>query len=372
MIYLDYSATTPVNEEVLKTFNKVCLEYVGNPNSLHKLGTKSKELMESSTKQIADLLKVNEDEIIYTSGSSESNNLALKGIANKYQNRGKRIISTYLEHPSIIGPLSYLSNNGFDVEFVNITKDGTVDIEHLKSLLTEDTILVSIGAVNSEVGILQPIEEIGKILKDYPNCFFHVDMTQSVGKVNISLENIDLASFSAHKFYGLKGIGCLYKKKEVMLEPLIHGGKSTTVFRSGTPALPLIVSISKALRLALTDLDKKYNQTLEINKYLKEQLKQFDKVIINSNDRCIPNVLNISILDIKPETFVHSLEEHEIYISTQTACSDPNSKSRVIYTMYNDEKRAMSSLRISLSYLTTKTEIDEFIKYFKISYDKLV
>src|SRR5574344_1959512 len=134
MIYLDYSATTPVNEEVLKTFNKVCLEYVGNPNSLHKLGTKSKELMESSTKQIADLLKVNEDEIIYTSGSSESNNLALKGIANKYQNRGKRIISTYLEHPSIIGPLSYLSNNGFVVEFVNITKEGLVDLDHLKEL----------------------------------------------------------------------------------------------------------------------------------------------------------------------------------------------------------------------------------------------
>lgn len=372
MIYLDYSATTPVNDDVLASFNKTCKEFIGNPNSLHKLGSKSKELMDSATIQIAQILNVKESEVIYTSGSSESNNLAIKGVALRNQNKGKRIISTFLEHPSVIAPLNYLATLGFDIEFVNITEEGLVDIEHLKQLLTDDTILVSIGSVNSEVGLLQPIEEIGKLLKNYPNCLFHVDMTQNVGKVDIPLTNIDLATFSAHKFYGLKGVGCLIKKDNVMIEPLIHGGKSTTVFRSGTPALPLIVSISKALRLAYTDLDKKYMMVREINNYLKEQLKQFKNVVINSNQNSIPHVLNISVLGVKPETFVHALEQDEIYVSTQTACSDPNSKSRVIYTITKDDERAKSSIRISLSHLTTKEEIDSFINSFKKNYNKLV
>lgn len=372
MIYLDYSATTPVNDDVLASFNKTCKEFIGNPNSLHKLGSKSKELMDSATIQIAQILNVKESEVIYTSGSSESNNLAIKGVALRNQNKGKRIISTFLEHPSVIAPLNYLATLGFDIEFVNITEEGLVDIEHLKQLLTDDTILVSIGSVNSEVGLLQPIEEIGKLLKNYPNCLFHVDMTQNVGKADIPLTNIDLATFSAHKFYGLKGVGCLIKKDNVMIEPLIHGGKSTTVFRSGTPALPLIVSISKALRLAYTDLDKKYMMVREINNYLKEQLKQFKNVVINSNQNSIPHVLNISVLGVKPETFVHALEQDEIYVSTQTACSDPNSKSRVIYTITKDDERAKSSIRISLSHLTTKEEIDSFINSFKKNYNKLV
>lgn len=372
MIYLDYSATTPVNQEVLKSFNQTCEDYIGNPNSFHKLGVKSKELMDASTHQVATILGVKDTEVIYTSGSSESNNMAIKGIALKYANRGKKIISTFLEHPSVIGPLNYLSGLGYDIEFVNIKENGLVDMDHLKELLTDDTILVSVGSVNSEVGLLQPIEEIGELLKSYPNCHFHVDMTQSIGKVNIPLTNIDLATFSAHKFYGIKGVGCLIKKEKVSVEPLIHGGKSTTVFRSGTPALPLIVSLSKALRLAYEDIETKYQNTLEINNYLRECLSQFSKVVINSNENSIPYVLNISVLGVRPETFVHALEEDEIYISSQTACSDPNNKSRVVYTITNDEERAKSSLRISLSYLTTKEEIDKFLIVFKKCYEMLV
>ncbi len=371
MVYLDYSATTPVNTEVLNTFSKVCTEYIGNPNSMHSLGVKSNDLIKASTKQISAILGVLEKEIIYTSGSSESNNLAIKGIALKYQNRGKHIITTRFEHSSIYGPLSYLENIGFTVDFVNTDSNGLVDLNHLKELLSDDTILVSIASVNSEIGILQDIDTIGKIIKEHPKCFFHIDMTQSVGKVNINLKNVDLASFSAHKFYGLKGIGTLIKKEGISIEPIIHGGKSTTAFRSGTPAVALIASISKALRLAITNIEDNYKYIKELNVLLKEKLSSYDKVFINSNNNCIPHILNFSIVGVKPETMMHSLEQYEIYISTQTACSSESSRSGAVYALTNSEERAESSLRISLSHLTTKEEINKFLEAFDKCYNKL-
>ena len=364
MIYLDYSASTPVNKDVLDSFVKASLEFPGNSNSLHTLGVRCNKLIESATKQIADIFKIKETEIIYTSGSSESNNLAIKGVCMKYKNRGKHIITTHYEHSSIYGPLSYLQSEGFEVDFVDSDEFGLVDLKHLESLIREDTILVSINAINSEIGILQPIEEIGKIVKKNPKCFYHVDLTQAVSKVDINLENVDLASFSAHKFFGIKGIGGLIKKEKIVIEPLIHGGKSTTIFRSGTPAHPLIVSLAKALRLACDDMENKYNKVLELNNYLKEKLNKYDNVYINSNDKCIPYILNISIINIKPETFLHALEKHEVYISTQTACSSSNSLSKSVLDLTKDEARAKSSLRISLSYLTTKDELDKFIEIF--------
>ena len=324
MIYLDYSATTPVNKAVLDTFNRTCLDFIGNTNSLHRLGVKSKQLEEQATKQIAELLNIKKDEIIYTSGSTESNNLAIKGICLKYQNRGKHIITTNLEHSSIYGPIGYLQKLGFTVDFVKTDNDGLIDIDDLKNIMTDDTILVTIASVNSETGLKQNVEEIGELLKQYPKCFFHCDMTQSIGKININLKNIDLISFSSHKFYGLKGIGVLIKKENISLEPQINGGKSTTVFRSGTPALPLIASISKALRLSLENIDSKYEYVLNLNNKLKDYLKEFSNVKINSNDKCIPHMLNISVLNVKPETMQHALEEFDIYISTQSACSSNN------------------------------------------------
>lgn len=371
MIYLDYSATTPVNKEVLDSFNKTCLDYIGNPNSFHSLGVKSNDLINSATKQIANLLKVKESEIIYTSGATESNNLAIKGIALKYQNRGKHIITTALEHSSIYGPISYLENFGFECDFVNIDEKGLVDLEHLKSLMRDDTILVSINSVNSEIGIIQPIEKIIEVLKNYPKCFFHMDMTQSIGKIDIPFDNIDLISFSGHKFFGMKGIGCLIKKEKVMLEPIIHGGKSTTVYRSGTPALPLIVSLSKALRLAYTDISNHYDKVMDLNRRLKNSLSKYDLVRINSNELCSPYILNFSILNIKPETFVHALEKYEVYISTQSACSTTNTISKSVLALTNDEKRASSSLRISISYITTEKQIDEFMNIFDKCYNSL-
>lgn len=371
MIYLDYSATTPVNKEVLESFDKACLEYIGNPNSLHKLGTDANKLIEKATEQIANLLKVKPSEIIYTSGSSESNNLAIKGVALKHFNRGKHIITTSLEHSSVTAPINYLASIGYDIDIVKLDENGRVDINDLKSLMRDDTILVSIISVNSETGIMQPIDEIKKIVKEYPKCYLHVDMTQSIGKTNVDLSDIDLVSFSSHKFYGMKGIGVLVKKEGIDILPLIHGGKSTTIYRSGTPCLPLIVSLSKALRLILEDLDKKYEKVLELNNYLKENIKDLKDVYINSNEYSIPHILNISSLGIKPETMQHALEEDEIYVSTQSACSSNNSVSKAVLSVTHDEERASSSIRVSLSYLTTKEEIDLFIKSFKKNIERL-
>ena len=371
MIYLDYSATTPVDKRVLNTFNKVCLEYPGNSNSLHKLGMEAKELEDYATNKIAKILNLNNMDIIYTSGASESNNLAIKGICEKYKNRGKHIITTTLEHSSIYGPIDYLIDNGYSVDFVKLDSNGQVDLANLKEIIREDTILVSINAVNSEIGILQPIEEISKIVSEYPKCFFHCDMTQAIGKISVDIKDIDLVSFSAHKFFGIKGIGCLIKKEKIDLIPLIHGGKSTTVYRSGTPCLPLIVSISKSLRLALENITDKEKYVKELNNYLKNKLQEYDKVKINSNDKCIPHILNISVMGVKPETMLHALEKHEIYISTQSACSSNNSKSRAVYALTKDEDISLHSLRVSISHLTTKEEIDIFINSLKKNINKL-
>lgn len=371
MIYLDYSATTKTSDEVLDTFIKCSKEFIGNPNSLHELGVKSKNMIDSASRQIANLLNIKENEIIYTSGASESNNLAIKGICERYKNRGRHIITTPLEHSSVYGPIDYLKELGYSVDYVKLDSNGQVDLEDLKKLISDDTILVSICAVNSEIGVLQPVEEISKIVKNYPKCFFHSDMTQAIGKINVDISNIDLVSFSAHKFYGIKGIGCLIKKEKIELTPLIHGGKSTTIYRSGTPCLPLIVSISKALRLALENLNQKQKYVNELNIYLKNKLKEYEMVKINSDDNCIPHILNISILGVKPETMLHALESKKVYISTQSACSDSNAKSKAVYALTNDEKRASSSIRISLSYLTTKEELDKFINAFDKSYKEL-
>src|SRR5574344_857255 len=370
MVYLDYSATTPVNKEVLDSFDKVCLDYPGNPNSLHKLGTRNAKLISDATEQINKILNIHDMEVIYTSGASESNNTVIKGVASKYSNRGKHIITSPFEHSSINAPLNYLANLGYDIDFVELNVDGTVNLDNLKSLIRDDTILVSISSVNSELGIRQPIEEIAKIVKEYPKCFFHSDMTQSIGKVKIDMKDIDFISFTAHKFFGLKGIGCLLKKESIVIDPLIHGGKSTSIYRSGTPSSALIVSISKALRLAYDDFDNKIKHIDELNKYLRNAIKDMDSIYINSTDKSIPQILNMSVIGIKPETMLHALEAHDIYISTQSACST-GAISKAVMALTHDEARAASSIRVSISYTTTKEEIDYFIKYFKECYNEL-
>lgn len=370
MIYLDYSATTPVNDEVLDTFCKVSKNFVGNPNSLHKLGVEAKELIDASTRQIEDILKLHDKEVIYTSGASEANNTAIMGVVKKYPNRGHHIITTRLEHSSIIAPISALQNEGYEVSFVDLDENGLVTIENLKKLIRDDTILVSIGCVNSELGIIQDIDKLGKFLKDYPKLIFHSDITQAIGKIKLNLDNVDLASFSAQKFYGLKGVGCLIKNKNIKIEPLIYGGKSTTIYRSGTPAVALIASLAKALRLVYEDFDNRYNYVKSLNSYLREELSKIDGVHINSSLESSPYILNISIKNIKSEVMLHALESEDIYISTQTACSKGGS-SIGVFEITKNEDYAIHSLRISLSYLTTKEELNVFLKVFKEKMRKL-
>lgn len=371
MVYFDYSATTPVNKEVLDSFCRTSLDFVGNANSLHALGVNSHKLESQATEQIKKVLNVPEFEVIYTSGSSESNNTAIKGICEKYASRGKKIITTNLEHSSIYGPLGYLQKKGFEVVIVNTDDAGIVDIEHLKSLMDDTTLLVTISSVNSETGVLQPIEKIGEIIRSYSKCFFHVDMTQSIGKVNVPFDNVDLVSFSAHKFYGLKGIGVLLKRKNIVIEPLIHGGKSTTKYRSGTPALPLIVSLSKALRLAYIDLDLKYKMVQKQYNKIVSELSKYDGVHINSNCHSIPHIINFSVENVKPESMQHALEEHDIFISTQSACASGNTISRAVLEVTKNEEYAKHSLRISISYLTTDEEVDALLSAFRICYDRM-
>lgn len=371
MIYLDYSATTPVNDDVLDSFVTSCRKYPGNPNSLHKLGVEANHLINMATNQIKDILNIPDFEVIYTSGSSEANNLAIKGIADKYDNRGRHIITTPLEHSSIDGPLHYLIDKGYEVSYVALDKNGHIDLDNLQKLIREDTILVTINAINSELGIIQPIDEIGNLLKNYPKCYFHVDLTQAIGKMNISLNNVDMASFSAHKFYGIKGIGALIKRKKIVIESLIHGGKSTTDYRSGTPTLPLIISMAKALRLAYIDLPNRYQYVQGLSNELKTFFNTYDKISINSPNDALPHILNISIDDIKPESMLHALEQSDVYISTKSACSSTKSLSEAVYIVTHDEKKAKTSIRISLSYLTTQEEIQIFKKVFDACYKEL-
>ncbi len=372
-IYLDYAANTPVDSEVLKTFNENTLKYFANPNSTHDLGKEVNEEIANATNSIMEMFqketKLSKDsEIIYTSGSSESNNLAIKGIANSYKENGKHIISTFFEHSSVSSPLTYLKEQGYEIDILNVNSDGKIDLEHLKSLLRKDTILVSICYVDSEIGVIQPIQEIAEILKDYPNCYFHVDSTQAIGKIKPCFKGVDLISFSPHKFYGLNGFGGLIKKKEIVLEPLINGGASTTIYRSGTPVVGQICAMEKALELTFENFDERYKFVENLNNKLREELSKYEDVKINSPINSTPFILNVSVSGVKAVEFKSKLEEFGICISIKSACSVEIAPSRPVMAITHDRKRALSSWRISLSHLVTEQEIDEFLKAFDICY----
>lgn len=365
MVYLDYAANTPVEKTVLDTFYEVSLEYIGNPNSPHQCGVLARERLQQSTKQIAELLGAKENEVIFTSGSSESNNMAIKGLAGNYRRYGKHIITTYLEHASVTGPITALQNDGYEVEFVNLLDNGQVDLTHLKELIREDTILVSICFVDSEIGVIQPIEDISEIISQYAHCYLHVDATQAAGKIPISFGKVDLMTFSGHKFYGITGGGVLLKKEVIHLEPLIHGGLSTTTFRSGTPTLALAVATEKALTLSVEAIQPRFEYVKELNHKLREGFGKYKEVKINSPEDGSPFILNISLKGMNANQLQNDLDQQGIYVATKSACCAPNTVSRPVFAITKDRKLALSTLRISLSHLTTKQEIDEFLKCFE-------
>lgn len=363
MIYLDYAANAIVDKRVLDAFNDATNKYFANPNSTHKLGIEAKNRIDEASKNIAKYLGVSEEELIYTSGASESNNLVIQGICNRYKSRGKHIIISRLEHSSIVAPASYMQSLGFEVDLVNVNKDGIIDIDELKSLIREDTILVSITSVDSELGIRQPIEEIGKLLKNYQNLYFHTDASQIIGKDHIDFSDVDLVTIAPHKFYGLNGFGLLIKRKDIGLTPIIYGGKSTTIYRSGTPVIGSIVALEKAVELAITELDSRKEYITKLHDYVINELKKRN-FIINSTSNSIVNTINFSVKGIISTDFIKMLGEKDVYISAKTSCCPENSPSKSIYALTNDKSLASSSMRISLSHLTTMEELEEFFKIF--------
>ena len=368
MIYLDYASATPVDKEVLEVYNETSNKYYANPNSIHPLGIKSKEKLDATTKEIAHLLNVEKEEIIYTSGATESNNLVIKGIANRYKNYGKHILLSSLDHQSLIAPATKLQEQGFEVELIPVDSKGRVDLEELKYLLRDETILVSVTSVDSELGIIQPINEIRALLKEYKHCIFHTDASQAIGKIDLNLENVDLVTIAPHKFYGLNGTGLLIKKKGIELSPIIDGGRSTTVYRSGTPVLPEITALYKALQIALNNQKERTEYVERLNNVIIEKLKSYKNIHINSNEYSIKNIINISISGIKSTEFVEKKKKNNICISAKTSCCPVETPSKLVYALTKSKELSTTSLRISLSHLTTKEEIDEFIKIFDKGY----
>lgn len=375
-IYLDYAANTPVDKEVLEAFNNATLKYYANPNSTHFLGKNVKEKIEKTTENILRMLVENthlneNSEIIYTSGSSESNNLAIKGIASAYKENGKHIITSFLEHSSVSSPLTFLKEQGYEIDVVNIKEDGTIDLEQLKSLIRQDTILVSLCYVDSEVGTIQPIAEIAKIIKDYPNCVLHVDATQAIGKINVNFKDVDLISFAPHKFYGLNGFGVLVKRKGLVLEPLINGGASTTIYRSGTPVVGQIVALEKALELAFNNYESRKEHVKTLNLKIRDGLLKYNNVCVNTPNQENVYILNISVEGIKAIDFKNKLDEYGVCVSIKSACTVTVTPSRIVLAMTHNRKRALASWRISLSHLLSEDEIDSFLRIFEKCYKEL-
>lgn len=364
MIYLDYAANTPVDEQVLEEYGRASREYIANANSPHPLGEQAARRIAEATAQIARLMHAREDEVVYTSGASESNNLAVKGVAESYRAFGKHVIATSLEHASVSGPIQWLRQNGYEVDWLDVMPDGQIDFEQLRELLRDDTVLVSVCAVDSELGTRQDIAKIAGALAGRSHCFLHVDATQAVGKIPVSFDGADLMTFTPHKFYGPLGCGVLLRRQTVRLSPQIQGGASTTPYRSGTPAVPLIAATEKALTLAVEKQPERYRYVSALNARLRAELARSPHVRVNSPAGAVPFILNISLAEGKGEALRLALAERGICVASKTACCAANTVSRPVFALTHDRRAAASTLRISLSHLTTPAEIDRFLAVF--------
>jgi cysteine desulfurase len=361
-VYLDYAAHTPADEEVLRCYTELSLAFPGNPNSTHALGQVAAEKLEEIRRKTADLLQVLPEELIYTSGASEANNLAIKGLAHALRHEGRHMISTSLEHSSVGGALTSLTESGYEVDMVPIRKNGTVDTEELRALLRDDTILVAVSAVDSELGTRQNIRELAEVIKEFPHARLHVDATQAVGKTELITDLADTLTLTPHKFYGLLGTGLLVKRKGIILTPQISGGISTTMYRSGTPDVAGAGALCFALEKALSMFDERYAAAEKWNARLRASFSQMPSIHINSPDDAVPHILNLSVDGVRGEKLQRALSEQGICVSVKSACSVPGTPSKAVYAVTHDRKRALSSIRISLSHLTTEDETDLLIK----------
>lgn len=359
MIYLDYAANNKTFKEVLDIYYNETLNNFANPNSSHKLGFDLKEKIDKSTERIASYFNASKEEIIYTSGATESNNTVLFGLDFK---PGDEIIAGEFEHSSIVAPLNILIKKDIKVKFAPIDEKGLIDIDKLKDIISDNTKLVTISSVDSELGIRQPIEDIANLCKE-KNIIFHTDSSASFGKTKIDYTNVDLVTIAPHKFGGLNGIGILIKRNNISMRPIIYGGKSTSKFRAGTPNSAAIFALEKAIEMASYKLDNEYGHIEDLNAYFLNKLSNYD-ISLNSNEYSIKNTINFSVNGIDSSKLSSLLSDNNVYVSTKSACSSSESVSRVIYALTKDEKRASSSIRVSFSYDTTKEEIDKFFDIF--------
>lgn len=366
MIYLDNSATTKPYPEVVDAYIKVATDYFGNPSSVNALGSEAERLLLQSRENISKLLSVHPSEVIFTSGGTEGNNMAIKGAALKYKNRGKHIISTTIEHASVQEALKQLEMHGYDVTYLPVNEQGAITAQQVKDAIRKDTILVTVIHVNNEVGTIQPVQEIGELLSEYPKILFHVDDVQGIGKVPLTIakSHIDLLTVSGHKFHSVKGTGFLYVRKGLKLEPLFTGGSQENQLRAGTENVPGIVAMTKALRMSLEHQEDKLTRLTGYKKKLITFLNELDEIQVNTPlEGSAPHIVNFSIPGIKPEVMVHALEEHQIYVSTKSACSSKQtSASRILLEMGKPNKIAKHAIRVSLSSQNTEEEINVFCK----------
>ncbi|MCR8850897.1 cysteine desulfurase [Rossellomorea sp. SC111] len=369
MIYFDNSATTKPYKEVLDTFLKVNESYYANPSSIHSFGGQVEKLVQQSREQIASLLRIKTKEVFFTSGGTESNNLAIKGTALQYGNRGKHIITTKVEHPSVINAFKQLESFGYTATYLDVDAEGKVRPSELKEAIQDDTILVSVMQVNNEIGSIQPIREIAEILKDYPRIIFHVDAVQACGKVPLILDEklIDLCSLSAHKIHGIKGTGMLYVRDGLEISPILSGGEQEGNLRSGTENTGGIVSFAKALRMHMEESEQKLVIMEENQQFLRGELEKIQGVTVHTPVRNhAPHILNFSVADFRGEVLIHALDRHEVYVSTTSACSSKQSKpSQTLLSMGVADNLAGNSIRISLSFHNTMKECKEFIELLK-------
>lgn len=360
MIYFDNAATTKVYQEIIDSFNNALIRYMGNSSSTHKEGLKALELEKKATQQIASFFSCQEDEVIYTSGATESNNMAIKGVAFRYQNRGKHLITSKIEHLSVLNTFKQLEEFGFKVTYLDVDENGVIDLMDLENNITDDTILVSIMTVNNETGSIQDIASIGKLLKKYPKIHFHTDATQAIGKLNVDYSNVDLITLSGHKIHSFKFSGLLIKRKTTDLVPLIVGGGHQNNLRSGTTNVPLEVALSKAIRLSFIRQEENYKKVEELRDYLFSKLLLIEGIKLNSTKSGSPYIISFST-NKKASVVAEALSNKEIYVSTKSACSSKKEAYSYVLEAMNKDKWVISnSLRVSFDENNTKEEIDIF------------
>jgi len=372
MIYFDNSATTKPDKEVLSTFNKVNEDYYFNPASPHVKGLETEKLLNSAREQIRKLLKLDQQSIIFTSGATESNNLLLTGMARAKKQFGRTIITTRLEHPSVLETIRALEEEGFIVKYMRFKEDGTLDLAHLESLLTSDVILVAMMHVNNVMGAILPVAEVAALIQNYPKIHFHVDCVQSFGKVPLQLEGVHSFSLSGHKFNGLKGQGVLVFSQLKSITHTLFGGGQEYGFRSGTVNVASAVAMSKAIRLTLDDYEMQRARLYQMKEEIERYVKQFPGIQLNSHQSGAPHIVNLSFIGVKGEVIVNAFSKREIMISTTSACSSKRAKlNESLTALHVSDEAITGSIRISLSKNNTADEVHTFNEVFREIYEEV-